>query len=573
MGMYRIIIFVFLFGAQLLSAQTYWLRVVPAEPLKLNYPNKRVGEKEHWQVLESLLADLRSKGMLEASIDSSFLSGDTLLAYLHVGKVYKWAKLSAGNLEEGARSASGLREKLFRNAVLNPLQVSKLLKKTLVYYQNNGYPFASVGFDSVQLEGIYFRASVKATTGDRFLVDSLNHRGDARISKTYLENYLGIKPGDLYRENLISAIQTRLKEIPFVQVYRPPDVFLTGRSALIRLYLNNRKASNFSGIIGVLPNSTNGGKLLITGEANLKVKNGLGRGESIDAEWRRLQAATQSLNVAVAWPFLFNTPFGVSGKFNLYKKDTSFINVQPHLGLLFSMRGTDYLKAFYEMRSSALLSTRGLSHITTLPDFADVSNSLYGLEVHLNRLDYRYNPRKGYQILTRLSAGRKRIKKNANVNPAVYQGLKLNTNQLSALLEADLFVPLFKRATFRTGLLGSWMQGQTLFENELPRIGGLNSLRGFNEESIFASSYAIVNLEYRYLFEENAYLFGFVNGAWYENRAVNRNLSDLPYGFGAGISFETKAGIFSVSYALGSEHQQPVQFRTAKVHFGLSNLF
>jgi hypothetical protein len=87
--------------------------------------------------------------------------------------------------------------------------------------------------------------------------------------------------------------------------------------------------------------------------------------------------------------------------------------------------------------------------------------------------------------------------------------------------------------------------------------------RGFNEESILASTFSIVNLEYRYLLEENSFLFAFFNGAYYENKAVNRNIVDRPFGFGTGMSFETKAGIFSISYALGKQFDNPIEFRSA----------
>ncbi len=87
--------------------------------------------------------------------------------------------------------------------------------------------------------------------------------------------------------------------------------------------------------------------------------------------------------------------------------------------------------------------------------------------------------------------------------------------------------------------------------------------RGLNAESIFASTFSIVNVEYRYLLEENSFLFAFFNGAYYENKAVNRNIVDRPFGFGAGMSFETKAGIFSISYALGKQFDNPIEFRSA----------
>jgi hemolysin activation/secretion protein len=123
------------------------------------------------------------------------------------------------------------------------------------------------------------------------------------------------------------------------------------------------------------------------------------------------------------------------------------------------------------------------------------------------------------------------------------------------------------------GILASTINGSNVFENELFRIGGNNTLRGFNEESIFASTFSIVNLEYRYLLEENSFLFAFFNGAYYENKAINRNIVDRPFGFGAGMSFETKAGIFSISYALGKQFDNPIEFRSAKVHFGITSLF
>lgn len=112
-----------------------------------------------------------------------------------------------------------------------------------------------------------------------------------------------------------------------------------------------------------------------------------------------------------------------------------------------------------------------------------------------------------------------------------------------------------------------------LFTNELFRIGGLKSLRGFDEESIYASTFSIGKIEYRFLLEQNSFLFAFINGAYYENKSRNFNLKDTPFGFGAGMNFETRIGIMSISYALGKQFSNPVYFRNAKVHFGIVNYF
>jgi len=65
----------------------------------------------------------------------------------------------------------------------------------------------------------------------------------------------------------------------------------------------------------------------------------------------------------------------------------------------------------------------------------------------------------------------------------------------------------------------------------------------------------------------------FWNGAYYENTSFNKNIYSRPFGLGVGLSFETKAGIFNISYAIGKQFDNPLEFRNARVHFGITNLF
>jgi hemolysin activation/secretion protein len=100
------------------------------------------------------------------------------------------------------------------------------------------------------------------------------------------------------------------------------------------------------------------------------------------------------------------------------------------------------------------------------------------------------------------------------------------------------------------------------------RFGGFRTLKGFDEESVLASSYLIFNLEQRFLLDANSWLYLFGNGGWLRNDAIGQNYRDTPYGLGAGITFQTNAGVFSVAYALGSERGAPLSFRNTKVHLG-----
>jgi hemolysin activation/secretion protein len=117
------------------------------------------------------------------------------------------------------------------------------------------------------------------------------------------------------------------------------------------------------------------------------------------------------------------------------------------------------------------------------------------------------------------------------------------------------------------------MVNDDLYRNELYRIGGLKTLRGSDEASIYCSAYAIGTLEYRFVYEENANFFLFVDQAWWEDAAQDVLVTDTPFGFGVGTVFETKAGLFSLTYALGRQFNNPIELRAGKVHFGFISLF
>ena len=76
--------------------------------------------------------------------------------------------------------------------------------------------------------------------------------------------------------------------------------------------------------------------------------------------------------------------------------------------------------------------------------------------------------------------------------------------QYQAILNLNYFIPTFKKQSLGLFLKLGAIFNAHIFQNEMFRLGGLTTIRGFNEESIFASSYGIGTVEYRYLYEKNA---------------------------------------------------------------------
>jgi len=242
-------------------------------------------------------------------------------------------------------------------------------------------------------------------------------------------------------------------------------------------------------------------------------------------------------------------------------------------GVQFLLKGGNYLKVFINDKQSSLLSTDVYENLTVLPPYADIRLTSYGLGFRSLKLDYRLNPRKGYSLEVSAAVGNKKIEKNGSLNPVVYDSLDLKSVQYNGEGFVDFYFPVFTRNVINLGFMAAAIEGENIFDNELYRFGGLKTLRGFDEESITTSVFTMSKLEFRYILEQNSFLFVFVNGAWYERNTQDEYVTDTPIGFGAGITFETKLGIFSFNYALGKEFTNPIKFRAAKIHFGLINYF
>ena len=572
------VLFCFCLGAINGQQQKYTLNVLQTDtPILKTIEKKRYDctVKDSLGMTEALrdfVFMLRADGYISCGIDSVKYDSLEITAFLHAGKKYQWKILRFSDETAEMLKRNGVKTKQFQRQAVDFRKIKTARKKLITWYENNGHPFAVVKLDSIMIDGNQISGSFRVEKRDFITIDSIVVKGDAKISGSYLRGCLDIEPEDAYSEKKIRNISPYLKSLPFLKQKKPWDIRFREDKADIYLYLDKKKASQFNGIIGFLPNNKTTGKLLLTGELSLFLQNSFGKGEIINFEWEKLQTSSQKLNALFEYPYLFGFPFGIEAQIDLYRQDTSFITVKTHAGIQYLMSGNNYVKGYIENKTSSIISTTGLENTLT-PPYLDVNTTLYGLGVKYEKLDYKFNPRKGIALRANLAAGTKKIEKNANLLPEVYEDLDLQTNQAEGDLEFSRYFPIGRHSAVKLKNLSAFMYSSTLFENELFRIGGLKTLRGFDEEAILASAYSVFTVEYRFLFEENSALYAFFDAAWYEKYVKTGYVEDMPIGFGAGLDFQTQAGIFTVSYALGKQFNNPIEIRSAKIHFGFVNRF
>ncbi|MBK6828498.1 MAG: BamA/TamA family outer membrane protein [Chitinophagaceae bacterium] len=535
---------------------------------------------------------LQTKGYVTASLDSVRFDSLSASVVLFVGEQYKWASLDAGKVDPSLLDAVGWRAQQFREKPMNFTQLKDWQEKFLNQLENTGYPFAKIWLDSIRIDQDRVDALLKVDKGPAYLIDSIRIYGNAKISNYYLQRYLDLPNGSVYSREKLLRVNQKMRELTYIEEEKPFDLTMLATGSILNMYLKQKKSSQVNLLVGFLPNNDqlSSKKLLLTGEANILLKNALGSGETIGLNWQQIQVRSPRLNLLFNYPYLFKSPVGVDFNFDILRKDSSFVNINLQLGGSYSLSATQTGKLFVQ-RMQTIVNAGGINTIQViqqrrLPDLGDVSSLNVGVEYELNKTDYRLNPRKGYELKLITAIGSKKLKKNNEVialkdpnDPAydfdkLYDTVKLSTYQFRARLTAAKYFPLAGgRSTIKTAFNGGMFQSGNIFRNELFQIGGYKLLRGFDEESQYLSHFALGTAEFRYLVGQNSYFYALLDGGWGRNNTPGIQLNYTFIGTGLGLALETKAGIFNLAWAVGKRNDTEFNLRQSKIHFGFVNYF
>lgn len=525
--------------------------------------------KQYVQQIPSLL---KAKGYITASIDSVSESDNILEAFLFVGELYTWKDLAIPN-----------DVKLLANKSNNDF--THLPEIILNYYENNGYPFAKVGFDSVVInDKNEISATLHIDKGVEYKIDSIRVYGNANISNLFLQHYLKIFNGDLYNKEKLEQINQLINQLGYLNTSKNWDILMLTRGCIINLYLEPKNINRFDAIVGFLPNNQqNDGKLLLTVDAKLNLFNAFAKGEKIAINWQQIQPQSPRIDIGFNKPYIFNTDAGLDFNFNLYKRDSAFLNVGTDVGLNYILSNQSSFKIFVSSVSTRLIQpdTAYIIAAKKLTNVLDLGITNLGVEYFYNNTQgSRVNKLKGFEIKVSASFGQKKIKSNAIITSlktggfnyaSLYDSISANTYQLKCKLSAANYIRLNKQSVLKIAANYGLIQTKDYLQNELFQIGGFKLLRGFDEENIFTNQYAVGSFEYRYLFAPNSYFFAFTDGGFTQNLNTTQNYNYI--GAGVGLALETKQGILNISFASGKRNDLPFNLKETKIHIGIVSGF
>lgn len=439
------------------------------------------------------------------------------------------------------------------NGSVDSTQFRKLVEYYLTYLEDHGYPFASISTKNFDLVNDSVHLNLKVEPGPLVTFDSVIVKGFDRFPRNALKYDFGFRKGKIYNESYLRNLPNAANQIEYLNMTRPPAVAFTKSKTILYLYLEEVKSNHIDGVVGL--NTKENGDVVFTGDIQLRLLHVLKKGEDISIRWRRPDESVQRFNIDFEIPYLINTPFWLEGNLGIFRQDSSFVNTNAQGLLKYLIESGSFVSGGINYHASNVLLEESVAST-----FRSFNTTTYKLGLELRKTNRVIVPTKGLQLKAYGLTGQRQSQGN-------------NQRQYGWQVMAKQFISVFPRHILKVGLQSEALFGGQLFTNEQYRIGGLKTLRGFNEQSIYASRYGIGTFEYRFMIGTYDYLTLFSDIGYVENNAGEIFTSTLFTGIGTGINFRTNAGIFSLFYALGKDDQSPFELRTSKIHFGYINRF
>jgi len=521
--------------------------------------------------LDALMLKVFDAGFLNATLQDLLPDSAGFTAVVDTGPMFKW-QLRNTNISREALLILRI-EPYFAGKALPYARYQEIREQIVGWYENHGYPFASIIADSLQQEGHTLKAVLAIDPSFFIVFDTLELSGNLSLSPGFIAGHTGIRAGLAYSEEKARGAAGRLSDLPFLRLAGEPTLQFTPGTATLTIPVRRQPANRFDGIAGVSSNPLDNNRLQLTGQLNLLLVNIFERGERLSMNWQGMGQGTQRLVLEGAYPYLLSTPLTTSMLFSLHKQDTSYLSLRQRPAFTWQSPRRWQVSVFADLQSTQLLSTSRYANIVAPPAQIDSRTALYGIEAAIYSPGFLANLREGRGARISLAAGNKIIKKNSSLPAFIYEDIALKQTQYALELEAENRFVLTPRSSLVVQVRSQGLSGKQLFENELFRIGGFRSLKGFDEESLLASFYGIMSGELRYFTGENSFFSLLLNAAWFERQLNDNWLSGWPWGAALGITLETAPGILSVYYAMGKGPETPLAFRNAKVHIGFVSLF
>jgi len=431
--------------------------------------------------------------------------------------------------------------------------IESTLSLIIAHFENAGASFTTASLQNLSQKENKLVAQLHLNITSKRTIDAIVVKGYDEFPKKYLNRSLKIKYDTPFNTNTLISVDQLINTIPFVSQIKKPEVLFTKDSTTLFLYLKKKPTSNFDGIIG-FSNNKNNNNLVFNGYLDLQLNNVLNKGESFGVNWVNNGYDYQTLKINLNAPYIFNSNITPSSEFSIFKQDSTYTNTKSQFKLAYTLNQQHEINAILNQENSNLTS------------LSSTVNGIEAFKKYFLGFSYTF---KEYSAVQKDNNTDLFISIAYLTGNRTIENIKSNQSKIQFIIEY-LYDLNYKNSFFIKNST-ELIDASNLLQNELFKIGGINSIRGFNEQSILTSKYTISNFEYHYKINETSHLYTITDVAFIKDTSVN-STNNL-YSFGLGYYFRTNYSIINISYALGKSDQVPFNFSDSKIHLKITYPF
>ena len=550
----KYVIFLFLFSPYIFSQQFY-LKIEGNSSTE-NKTIDSIGYNKTHKEIKNLLEsqqkfnqNLIKIGYFENELLETKKTNDSSFTFIYkLGNQTRNIEIKTNSLPNEVKEILNLQS----SAIILLSDTENFINEKLTILEKKGFAQSKIKLDNFNKTNSQFQADLIIELNQVRKINNLVFQGYSQfpngIKKVFLRKYQS-KP---FNKSIIKKIHSDFNALPFVTQTKYPEVLLTTDSTKVYLYLEKRKNNSFDGFLGFANNSATQ-KLQFNGYLDLNLYNNLNSGERFNLYWKNDGNKQSTFNVNLDLAYIFKSPLALKANLKIFKQDTIFQNSSFDFDLGYMINYNT--KAFIGYKDNV---SEAIQKITS-SDLKDLKSTFITTTFEHKKIDFDDSlfPEK-FSFFTKFGIGDRTAS-------------SIKTNQFFAQFQVQQLLELNKKNYIHLKNDTYFLQSTNYYTNELYRFGGIQSIRGFNENSLQGNVFSGIFAEYRYVASSNLYFYSITDFGYYQDKA--NNSKDQLYGLGFGFGLLSNGGLFNLVYANGSTSNQTIKLSNSIVQISFKTYF
>ena len=531
-----------LLSVNLLYSQEYVLEFISNEEV-----SKKVKKFNNYSELilsiDDSLSSIKKQGYFGAKVDS-FLKLDSLNYQVIISKNQKVKYVDILNKDEfDEKILKILNNYSLENGLVKFEKIDSVAKEISEILSELGFPFSEISFKNLEsINPLVVSLEIDINYGTKRNIDKVVVQGYENFPKNFINNIF--KPGKNKSLDVDKALaqSNLIDKSRFARNKRNPEILFTKDSTALYLYIEKIRRNSFDGFIS-FNSDENSGKINVEGYAKISLNNTFNLGENINFDFKSQKNRDRALNSNIYLPYILGSALNLNYGLNLTQRDSTFTSNENIIDVDMNFRNLRAGLGFQINNSTVDTEAQNVE------DFKSRSINIFSDYTLVDDEDLLIPDL--FKISFRFGTGLKE------------QSLeKTNFNKFS--IELYKKFNFSSKLKFQTKIFREEINSKNLVNNELLRFGGSNSIRGFDDNSIFTDGYTLLNSSLNFYINDTIYIYTIFDVANYSNDILN--IEQDIYSGGFGFSSITKNGIVSISYSKGNNWGNRFNLKNAKIN-------